>query len=82
NSDSALLSMVAPPQRPEFGVKARAALETLKSISMDASFFEDPVYQSLQEFSTDVLPAELGRTYPFTPPDVLRNMNRKTEKPQ
>lgn len=81
-SDRALLSLVAPTQKPEFGVKARTALETLKSISMDVSFFEDPVYQSLQEFSTDVPPAILGRTYPLTPPPALRNMNIKVEKPR
>lgn len=81
-SDNALLSLVAPPTEEHIGAKAKIALETLKSISMDDSLFKDTcdpgvdgdpcrVYQSLQEFHVDVPPATLGRTYPFVPPDAL-----------
>jgi hypothetical protein len=73
-NDTALLSLVAPSQEPEFGAKARAALEKLKSITMDGSLFDDTVYLSLQEFHVDVEPAVLGRTYPFAPPDALLNL--------
>lgn len=75
NSDNntALLSLVAPPEESEFGARTNAVLDTLSSITMDSSLFDDPVYRSLQEFHVDVAPATLGRPYPFTPPDVLRN---------
>lgn len=74
SDDSALLSLVVQEQSgQEHGAKAKDALNKLRSISMDASLFNDPVYQSLQEFHVDIdRSTPLGRSYPFTPPDVLR----------
>ncbi|HEY9585972.1 MAG TPA: hypothetical protein VJJ02_05310 [Candidatus Paceibacterota bacterium] len=72
--DSALLSLVAPPEEREYGAQAKAALASLRSITMDGSLFEDPVYKSLQEFHVDIEPATLGRTYPFTSPDSVRTL--------
>ena len=75
SEDTALLSLVAPPQAElEFGAKAKAALDDLRSITPedDAKFFESQEYKSLQEFHVDIPPTTLGRTYPFTAPDAVR----------
>ncbi|MDO8521647.1 MAG: hypothetical protein Q7S52_06040 [bacterium] len=81
DDDSALLSLVVEKQDgQEYGAKAKDALARLRSITMDASLFEDPVYQSLQEFHVDIdMSIPLGRTYPFTPPDVLRGKARPVQ---
>lgn len=74
SNDTGLLSLVVAPQpQQEFGVKARAALAALKSISMDGSLFQDPVFKSLEEFHVDITPSALGRMYPFATPDALRS---------
>jgi hypothetical protein len=73
SGDTALLSVVPTPQAAEFGAASKSALDRLNSINMDTSLFADPVYQSLQEFHIDIAPATLGRPYPFTPPDAVRN---------
>ncbi len=72
--DSALLSLVVPPQETrEFGVKTKEALAKLGSIKMDAALFRDPAFLSLQEFKVDIdFDVPLGRSYPFTLPDALR----------
>ncbi len=81
DEDSALLSLVVTKQDgQEFGAKAKAALEKLRSIKMDGSLFEDPAYLSLKEFHVDIdMVIPLGRPYPFTPPDVLRNRVKPTQ---
>jgi len=76
SEELALLSLVKPPEEQEFGVQAKSALAALRSITMDGSLFEDPVYKSLQEFHVDIDAAVLGRTYPFTPPNAVRNLSR------
>lgn len=42
-------------------------LLTLKSIKLDASIFTDPTFQSLQDFSKDLVPEPVGRPNPFAP---------------
>lgn len=80
--DSALLSLTGPGQSQEYGVKARQALASLKSINMDDSLFSDPVYQSLNEFYVE-LPTgtQFGRTYPFTRPPAVEAVKPRTSAP-
>ncbi|OGZ07981.1 MAG: hypothetical protein A2942_02280 [Candidatus Lloydbacteria bacterium RIFCSPLOWO2_01_FULL_50_20] len=76
-NETSLLSLVGPvPEEQEYGAKAKEALATLRSIDMDTSLFDDPIYRSLQEFHVDIAPAVLGRPYPFTQPEVIRSMVR------
>ncbi len=75
--DSALLSLGAPPESAkDLGANVKAALDTLRTIDLEknALLFDDPVYQSLQEFHVDIAPATLGRDNPFTPPDAVRTI--------
>ena len=76
SDDSALLSfVVSQEETQEYGVQAKQALSALKSINMDASLFDDPVYTSLKEFHLDIdTTTSLGRTYPFTPPPAVRGL--------
>jgi len=78
DDDSALLSLVVSKEDGrEYGAKAKEALARLRSIKMDTSLFDDPAYQSLKEFHVDIdMEIPLGRTYPFTPPEALRNKAR------
>lgn len=79
--DSALLSLaVSQGDGREYGAKAKQALATLRSISMDASLFDDPVYRSLKEFHVDIdTSIPIGRSYPFTTPDVLRGKQKPVQ---
>lgn len=73
NDNSALLSIIAPrPESQAYGTKAKAALATLRSITMDDSLFSDPIYTSLKEFHTNVPSSVLGRANPFTTPEAVR----------
>lgn len=73
-NDSALLSLVVPSEETrEYGAKTKEAVAKLNSIKMDAAFFQDPAFLSLQEFKVEIdFNVPLGRSYPFTPPEVLR----------
>lgn len=42
-------------------------LSSIRSISIDESFFSDPVFQSLQDFTTPIAPEPQGRQNPFAP---------------
>jgi len=39
----------------------------LKSIELDGAIFADPAFQSLQDFSKDLIPLPIGRSNPFAP---------------
>ena len=42
-------------------------LNTLKSITLDDSFFQDPAFRSLEDFSQELAPEPVGRSNPFAP---------------
>jgi len=42
-------------------------LTVLKSIKLDTKFFNDDVFQSLNDFSVELSPEEVGRINPFAP---------------
>ena len=43
-------------------------LATLQSLRIDTSFFDDPLYKSLIDFSPEItIPAQVGRVNPFFP---------------
>jgi hypothetical protein len=45
----------------------RQSLQTLRTIKLDAAIFTDPIYLSLQDFSTQIVDEPVGRTDPFAP---------------
>ena len=43
------------------------SLETLKSVDLGGSIFQNPSFHWLKDFSTPIIPEPLGRTNPFAP---------------
>lgn len=49
---------------------SQEVLETLlalRAISLDGTVFQNPAFQSLQDFSTEIMPEPVGRPNPFAP---------------
>lgn len=42
-------------------------LLTLRAITLSGSIFSEPVFQELQDFSTEIVPEPVGRPNPFAP---------------
>jgi len=49
------------------GADILALLRDLRSITLDQSFFEDPVFRGLQDFGQSLTPEPVGRSNPFAP---------------
>ena len=60
----------------ELGAKSKEILTNLKSINFDQSFFTDPVYLSLEDFTPAYSTTSIGRDYPFAIPDEITEMVR------
>lgn len=80
-----LLSLIAPTlaakpgeETKELGAKVKVALATLNTIKLDNSIFNDPVYQSLRDFPVTIATTTLGRDYPFTLPESVREKERRS----
>lgn len=44
-----------------------ATLLQLRSVSLDGTIFSDPVFQSLRDFGSQIIPEPVGRQNPFAP---------------
>jgi hypothetical protein len=56
-------------------------LETIQKTKIDSTFFEDPIYKSLVDFTPAiVLPAEKGRKNPFLRPGSLEQTEKQTKR--
>lgn len=53
-----------------------ATLLQLRSVSLDGTIFNDPVFQSLKDFGSQIVPEPVGRENPFAPFD-----NQKSRSP-
>lgn len=42
-------------------------ISKLKSLTLDETFFNDPIFKSLNDFSVPIIPQEVGRSNPFSP---------------
>ena len=67
NSALAVESKVADGGQSVIGKDLIVTLSKLKSLVLDETFFKDPVFNSLNDFSTSIAPQEVGRTNPFSP---------------
>lgn len=47
----------------------------LKSLTLDDTFFRDPIFNSLNDFSVPIVPQEVGRNNPFSPIGGLVNLD-------
>lgn len=51
-------------------------LSKLKSLTLDETFFQDPIFNSLNDFSVPIVPQEVGRDNPFSPISGLANPDK------
>ena len=51
----------------DVGQDLLALLRTLRDIQLDNSIFSDPVFQSLEDLSQELVPEPVGRNNPFAP---------------
>lgn len=58
----------------ELGAKSKQILIELKSINFDESLFSDPVFLSLVDFTPVYATTTVGREYPFSIPDAVREL--------
>ncbi len=54
---------------PAEGAEILGMLANLRSIKLDASFFENELFKGLVDFSVELEPEEAGRPNPFAPLD-------------
>jgi hypothetical protein len=58
--------IVVPVEEEFVGQEILEELERLKSLNkINADFFDDPIWQSLQDTSVPVIPQPIGRSNPF-----------------
>jgi hypothetical protein len=68
-STSSLIPSSSPgnPEAGAVGSQVLTVLNSVSSISIDASFFTSAAYQSLVDYSVSVPPQPVGRSNPFAP---------------
>ncbi len=65
SSDSLLSSESVSDEGPDRDLVA--TLLALRSVKLEGSIFTDPSFQSLKDFSTQIVPEPVGRPNPFAP---------------
>ncbi len=82
--DGTLLSLISSDialpgdEGKELGAKTKLALASLDSIDFNEEFFKDEAFLSLRDLTGTVPTSTLGREYPFTTPNVITNLMRKS----
>lgn len=66
--DSSLVvdSSTSESEQSIIGKDMIMALSKLKSLKLDDTFFRDPVFSSLKDFTVPIYPQGVGRTNPFS----------------
>lgn len=62
-----LLGSITQNQPSQVDAELLSMLAKTRQIKLDASLFESPVFQSLQDFGQTISPQPLGRENPFAP---------------
>lgn len=68
-SDSSLTvdSSTSEDEQSIIGKDMMIALSKLRSLTLDDTFFRNPIFNSLNDFSVPISPQKVGRTNPFSP---------------
>lgn len=64
---SVLTSENVSPSQTAVEQELISLLLELRSITLETSLFDDPAFNSLQDFSQELVPEAVGRTNPFAP---------------
>jgi hypothetical protein len=67
NSGGALVAENVNPTQTAVEQELLSLLLELRSIQLDISLFGDPEFQSLSDFSQELVPEPVGRPNPFVP---------------
>ena len=67
NTTDEVLVSETQQERSEIESELIALLLQLREVELDPSLFGDPVFQSLRDFSTELVPEPVGRQNPFAP---------------
>jgi hypothetical protein len=73
-------SLSATPGSADIGSQTKEILNTLNSINFDTTFFSDPAFLSLQDFTPVYVATATGRPYPFTTPEDVQILIDKTSQ--
>jgi hypothetical protein len=65
SSNSLLTTESTDSNGPDQGLVA--TLLALRAVKLDGSIFQDPGFQALTDFSTQIVPEPIGRPNPFAP---------------
>jgi hypothetical protein len=55
-----------------------AILLQLRAVSLSGTIFSDPVFRSLQDFGSEIVPEPVGRQNPFAPLGATSNIQTQT----
>ena len=66
-TDTSLVAVASDPVELIIGREMLAALDKMKSVKLDTSFFSNPVYKSLEDFTVQIPKQPIGRRDPFAP---------------
>ena len=67
NSNELLLQVQTKDSSEIIGKDLLAALSRLNAIKLDDKLFRDPMFNSLQDFSVEIVAQPVGRDNPFLP---------------
>lgn len=65
--DGAALTSESPSGESAVGSDLLTLLLELNSLELNATIFENPLFQQLQDFSQELVPEPVGRNNPFAP---------------
>jgi flagellar basal body-associated protein FliL len=66
-SNSSLETTVATNEAQAVGVRVLTLLNQIKSLKVDTDLFKDASYLTLQDYSVQIPPENVGRSDPFAP---------------
>jgi hypothetical protein len=67
STSSSLLGSGSTVASDNAAAEVLALLKQIQSLEIDAKIFEMPVYKTLQDYSVEVPPQNVGRPNPFAP---------------
>ena len=65
SKNQSVVSIITPAETEGVGDDILALVEKLKTVSIDASFLSSPLFTSLRDFKTALVPESVGRSNPF-----------------
>ena len=66
-TDTSLVVVASDPVELIIGREMLAALDEMKAVQLDTTFFDSPVYKSLEDFTVQIPKQPIGRRDPFAP---------------